>query len=457
MTACSTNQPNIVFILVDDLGWMDTGIYGSNYYQTPHIDQLALEGTRFTQFYSSSPVCSPTRASIMTGKHPARLKITNWIGGEANGKLLQAEYNYALPLEEVTIGDTFEQAGYRTSYVGKWHLGTDEFLPHNQGFETVTATNDAGQPGSFFAPYTSDTFPISNVPDLENDPDSTYLTDRLTDIAINFIESHDQQPFFLVLSYYSVHTPLQAKPDLIKRFVSSGESTEYVEESFGGLTRITQNHATYAAMIASVDESVGRIMRTLEASGIDKNTIVVFTSDNGGLSTLSEGRHWAPTSNLPLRSGKGWLYEGGIRIPLIIKGAQEGGTLNDILGTTNDLLPTIAGLAQITPPKQIDGVNLFKTADSDRALYWHFPHYHGSANRPSGAIRSGRYKLIEWFETNSVELYDLASDIGETTDISEFEPTIAQNLMQNLRIWRDSIDANMPRLNPDFVDQSNDN
>jgi len=457
LTACGSNQPNIVFILVDDLGWMDTGIYGSTYYQTPHIDQLASEGTRFTQFYSSSSVCSPTRASIMTGKHPARLKITNWIGGEANGKLLQAKYNYALPLEEVTIGEAFQQAGYHTAYIGKWHLGTDEFLPHNQGFETVIATNDAGQPGSFFAPYMSETFPISNVPDLETDPDSSYLTDRLTDKAIDFITSQQQQPFLLFFSHYGVHTPLQAKPQDIERFYPSDQPTDYDEESFGGLTRMTQNHAIYAAMIASVDQSVGRIMSTLEANGLDDNTIVVFTSDNGGLSTLSERQQWAPTSNLPLRAGKGWLYEGGIRIPLIIKGTQNAGTVNDFLGTTDDLLPTIAGLAQIKPPAQMDGVSLFAPADSDRNLYWHFPHYHGSANRPSGAIRAGRYKVIEWFETNSVELYDLESDLGESIDISEFEPSITQDLLQRLRNWRDAIDANMPRPNPDFLEQSNGN
>jgi len=333
----------------------------------------------------------------------------------------------------------------------------DEFLPHNQGFETVIATNDAGQPGSFFAPYMSETFPISNVPDLETDPDSSYLTDRLTDKAIDFITSQQQQPFLLFFSHYGVHTPLQAKPQDIERFYPSDQPTDYDEESFGGLTRMTQNHAIYAAMIASVDQSVGRIMSTLEANGLDDNTIVVFTSDNGGLSTLSERQQWAPTSNLPLRAGKGWLYEGGIRIPLIIKGTQNAGTVNDFLGTTDDLLPTIAGLAQIKPPAQMDGVSLFAPADSDRNLYWHFPHYHGSANRPSGAIRAGRYKVIEWFETNSVELYDLESDLGESIDISEFEPSITQDLLQRLRNWRDAIDANMPRPNPDFLEQSNGN
>lgn len=448
--ACSSKPPNVVFILVDDLGWIDTGVYGSTFYQTPHIDELASQGARFTQFYASSSVCSPTRASIMTGTHPARLHITNWIGGQANGQLLQAEYQHALPIEEVTIGDVFQEAGYRTAYIGKWHLGVGEYLPHQQGFQTVIATNDAGQPGSFFAPYSSESFPASNVPDLSADPDSTYLTDRLTDLAVDYIESDHDSPFLLLLSHYGVHTPLQAKPEDVERFTTTDIPTEYIEEAYDGLTRATQNHAIYAAMVTSIDESVGRILRTLTDAGLDNNTIVVFTSDNGGLSTLSEARKWAPTANLPLRAGKGWLYEGGIRIPLIVKGAGVLPQTRNAPGTTDDLLPTIAQLAGITPPVPIDGIGLFTDSMNDRDLYWHFPHYHGSANRPSGAIRSGRYKLIEWFETNSVELYDLESDLGETTDIHLFEPSVTQDLLQRLHKWRETVNAQMPTPNPDY-------
>ena len=457
LSACSSSQPNIVFILVDDLGWMDTGVYGSTFYQTPHIDQLASDGTLFTQFYASSSVCSPTRASIMTGKHPARLQITNWIGGMANDRLLQADYRHALPLEEVTIGDVFQQAGYNTAYIGKWHLGTEEFRPENQGFETVLASNDAGQPGSYFAPYTSENFPASNVPDLEADPDSTYLTDRLTDLAVDFITSDQENPFFLVLSHYGVHTPLQAKIQDIQRFSTADTPpTDFIEAPFGGATRITQDNVTYAAMIASVDESVGRILQALEDSGIRENTIVIFTSDNGGLSTLSEDRRWAPTSNRPLRAGKGWLYEGGIRIPLIINGLSDMPKTMDVPGTTDDLLPSIASLARIQLSEPVDGTDILAASVPDRMLYWHFPHYHGSANRPSGAIRHGRYKVIEWFEDHPAELYDLESDPEETTDISQFEPEITQDLLQRLKTWRETIDARMPRPNPDYVDLSTD-
>ncbi len=456
-TACSQNQPNVVFILVDDLGWIDTGVYGSSFYQTPHIDAFASEGTQFTQFYAASPVCSPTRASIMTGKHPAGLRITNWIGGKENALLLQADYRSALPLEEVTIGEVFQQASYHTAYIGKWHLGTGDFRAEAHGFETVLASNDAGRPGSYFAPYMDSNFPASNVPDLDTDADSTYLTDRLTDLAVKFIYTHQEDPFLLLLSHYGVHTPIQAKPLEIQRFSNGQRSEELMlEESFNSVTRTVQDHATYAAMIASVDESVGRILHALKETELTKNTIVVFTSDNGGLSTLRKNRRLAPTANLPLRAGKGWLYEGGIRIPLIIQGADDLPPTVDVLGTTDDLLPTIAKLAEVTVPSPIDGIDLFAVPTLERDLFWHFPHYHGSGNRPSGAIRSGRYKVIEWFETDSVELYDLESDPEETADIHQFEPGITQELLVRLRSWRDTIDASMPSPNPDYVDDSNE-
>ena len=450
LTACRPAQPNVVLILVDDLGWIDTGVYGSTFYETPNIDRLAASGTRFTQFYASGSVCSPTRASIMTGKHPARLQITNWIGGSANGQLLQAEYRRALPLEETTLGEVFAQAGYSTAYIGKWHLGTGLFRPENQGFGNVFASNDAGAPGSYFAPYINTNFPASNVPGLEADADSTYLTDRLADLAVDYIETNRETPFLLVLSHYSVHTPLQAKKQDIERFRTTEIATMYEEEQFGGTTRLTQDHAVYAAMVASVDESVGRVLQALETAELQENTIVVFTSDNGGLSTLSRGRAWAPTSNQPFRAGKGWLYEGGIRIPLIVSGTQRDPTIMDVPSTTNDLVPTIASLAGLPSPLDIDGLDLFAEPASDRALYWHFPHYHGSANRPSGAVRQGRYKAIEWFETNSVELYDLDSDPGETTDISTFEPAKTQELLRKMQSWRDEVGARMPSPNPDY-------
>ena len=451
--ACTHAPPaNVVLIIVDDLGWKDTGVYGSTFYKTPNIDTLAAEGIRFTQFYAASSVCSPTRASLMTGRHPARLQITNWIGGSQNALLRQAEYQRQLPLSEVTLGDAFSGAGYTTGYLGKWHLGAAGFRAGDQGFGYVQASNDAGQPGSYFAPYQNPRFEISNVPDLESDTDSTYLTDRLTDLAIAYIEQNQNQPFLLVLSYYNVHTPLEAKPDLIKRFESPTQGeTPFSPESYGAMTRDAQDHATYAGMIASVDENIGRLMSTLRSLNLTDQTTVAFTSDNGGLSTLSNERTWAPTSNRPMRAGKGWLYEGGIRIPLIIRTGDVTAGTNTTMGTTDDLMPTLLHFAGIPAPDSLDGMNILDDAASERPLFWHFPHYHGSGNRPSGAIRSGHYKLIEWFEDGDTELYDLSSDPEETSDISQDYPGITDSLRAMLHDWRIDVQARMPTPNPDYA------
>ncbi len=449
--ACTPQQPNVVIVLVDDLGWRDTGAYGSTYYQTPHIDQLAQQGLRFTQFYSAGPNCSPTRASIMTGRYPAGLQLTNQINGKRNGRLLQAAFHRALPLEEVTLGEVFQAAGYATGYIGKWHLGTGEFRAEHQGFETVVASNDAGHPGSHFAPYVSGGNPAASVPDLQADKDSTYLTDRLTDLAIEFLQTHREDPFLLVLSHYAVHTPLHSKPELARHYRAVRGASSFQPELYGAMTRLDQGHAVYAGMVASVDESVGRIMDALHDLGLSKRTIVVFISDNGGLSTLRSGRQWAPTANTPLRAGKGWLYEGGVRIPLIIQGyGIAGGGTVDAPGITNDLLPTLLSLAALRSPENLDGQNLLAQRVSDRALYWHFPHYPDPGNRPSGAIRAGRYKLIEWYETGSTELYDLEADLGETTDLGHAMPAKAAELLAMLHDWRDSQNARMPTPNPDY-------
>ncbi len=455
------HKRNVIVILVDDLGWKDTSVYGSTYYETPAIDRLATEGVRFTQFYAASGVCSPTRASLMTGKHPARLHITNWIGGEQKGQLIQSDYLRALPLEELTIGEAFLEAGYTTGYIGKWHLGTEGFMPEDQGFQYTSAVNYAGQPGSYFPPYANAAFPASNVPDLDEDPESAYLTDRLTDHAIEFIGNQLDTPFFLYLSHYAVHTPLESKPVLSAHFESRRQAADgdqdFLPEGTYGTTRQHQDYAVYAGMIASVDESVGRIMAALDSLDLARHTVVVFTSDNGGLSTLQGGRRWAPTSNSPLRAGKGFLYEGGIRIPFIVydpSGPQ--GRLTNTPGTTNDLFPTLLSLAGLPPRPDLDGMDLSGTFENDpattRALHWHFPHYHGSGNRPSGAIRMGDHKLLEWFEDGRTELYNLAEDPGETTDLSAQMPGQTATLLQALHDWRASVAARMPRPNPDYAD-----
>jgi arylsulfatase A-like enzyme len=461
----AVERPSFVFILVDDLGWMDTGVYGSSFYETPNIDGLAADGVLFTQFYTASPVCSPTRASIVTGKHPARLRITNWIGGEQKGRLLQAEYERQRPLEEVTFAEALGEAGYATGYIGKWHLGRAGFLPDSQGFDYTFAVNEAGQPGSYFYPYRNENWPITNVPDLAGDVEGDYLTDRLTDAAVEFIERHRDGPFLLVLSHYSVHTPLQSKPALSAKYeekasgLAEMEMPAFLPEGERAHTKQRQDHPVYAGMIESTDESVGRVLAILEATGLESNTVVVFVSDNGGLSTLPRRSTSMPTSNVPLRAGKGWLYEGGIRAPMIIKwpGTVAGGRRVDVPTVSMDLYPTLLAMAgqPAMPGQHVDGVNLVpllrEAAEPERAaLYWHFPHYHGSGNLPSAAVRVGDLKLVEWLEDGVVELYDLASDPGETTNVAELMPETAEQLRSALQRWRADAGAAMPSPNPDW-------
>ncbi len=464
LLSCSgpSQHKNVVVILVDDLGWTDTSVYGSTFYETPAIDLLAAAGTRWTQFYAASGVCSPTRASLMTGMHPARLHLTNWIGGEQNGQLIQGEYVRALPLEEVTVGEAFQDAGYATGYIGKWHLGAAGFMPEDQGFQYTRAVNLAGRPGSYYPPYENPRFPVSNVPGLAGDPEGAYLTDRLTDYAIEFLAGHQDEQFFLFLSHYAVHTPLQSKPELTAIYQAKAPQTDadpaFLFEGTYGTTKQRQDHAVYAGMIASVDESVRRIGAALDSLGLADNTIVVFTSDNGGLSTLKNNRRGAPTANLPLRAGKGFLYEGGIRIPLIVRDpSAPQRKVVDTPGTTDDLYPTLLGLAGLMPLEGLDGRDLSGVLSSDeipeRALYWHFPHYHGSGNRPSGAVRIGDYKLVEWFEDGRTELFDLANDLGEGTDISAAMPDKAIELREALHAWREATGSRMPKPNPDYSDE----
>ncbi len=479
-------HPNVILFVIDDLGWRDVGAYGSEFHETPNIDRLAHEGTVFTQFYAASPVCSPTRASIMTGKHPARLHITNWIGGERNGLLLQAEYERQLPLSELTLGEAFQEAGYATGYIGKWHLGDREFLPDAQGFATTVAVNGAGQPATYFYPYHRDQPSIWDVPDLEDGVEGEYLTDRLTDEALQFIDDHRDDPFFLVLAHYAVHTPLESREEAAEYYRRKAaelppfEGPASVPEGERAFTKVRQDHAVYGGMIESVDLSVGEIMARLAELSLAENTIVVFTSDNGGLSTLENRQTGAPTSNLPLRAGKGWLYEGGIRMPLIIwrSAGRSGGreadqTAGQTVGTSQlvvdqpaismDLYPTLLALAglDVLPSQHLDGVNLARLLDehaepAESQLFWHFPHYHGSGNVPSSAIRVGDWKLIEWLETGRVELYDLGGDQGEMTDLAQAMPDRADEMRRKLSDWRAAVGAVMPQLNPDWVSERHD-
>jgi arylsulfatase A-like enzyme len=452
-------RPNFVFFLIDDLGRQDLGCYGSTFYETPNIDRLAAQGMRFTNAYAACPVCSPTRASIMTGKYPARVGITDWIGAPQK----PTAYREYLPLEEVTIAEALKEAGYATGFVGKWHLATrDEdrakYYPDQQGFDINIGGDHSGSPPTYFHPYAKGNRTLETMPAGGKDGD--YLTDRLTDESLRFLEANKDRPFLLYLSHYAVHTPLESKEDLARKYETKAKNVPapdgpHSKPVYGPYkTRLVQDHAVYAGMIQSVDESVGRVLAKLEELGLERETIVIFMSDNGGLSTVArEG----PTCNLPLRAGKGWLYEGGIREPMLIKwpGVVEPGSICHEVVTSTDFYPTMlemAGLA-LRPRQHADGVSLAGllkgTGTLDRRpIYWHYPHYHGSGNRPSGAVRAGDYKLIEWYEDGRVELYNLKDDLGEQDDLAATMPAKADELRRLLHAWRGEVGARMPEGKP---------
>ncbi len=442
---------NVVLVLMDDLGYHDVGCYGSRYYETPAIDALARNGMRFAQAYAACPVCSPTRAALLTGRYPARIGLTDYLVGQRRGRLLPALYLDHLPLEEVTIAECLKEAGYATASIGKWHLGPEPYYPERQGFDLNVGGCHLGHPPSYFWPYGEGN---ARVP-LRNGAQGEYLTDRLTHEAIRFIRENASRPFFLYLSHYAVHNPQQSKDDWTQHFQRKARTMaddglpEFMEWR-GRQVRIKQNQPVYAGMLASADEGVGRIMEELHHLGIDQRTVVIFTSDNGGLST-SEG---TPTSNFPLAGGKGWLYEGGIRVPLIVRwpGKTPPGSVCGEPVITTDLFPTIlrmAGLGLRTDLHR-DGCDLTSVLEGGtlrigRDLFWHYPHYSNQGCTPASAIRSGNYKLIEDLEDGRCELYDLASDPGETRDLAETEPAIVAKLQARLKAWRASVGARMPR------------
>jgi arylsulfatase A-like enzyme len=457
-------KPNFVFFLIDDLGWNDVGCYGSTFYETPNIDRLAKEGIRFTDAYAACPVCSPTRASILTGKYPARLNITDWIPGSdpKNRKLLGTKDIHQLPLEEVTIAEVLKNVGYATGFFGKWHLGDNGFFPEDQGFDLNKGGHWAGQPASYFHPYKNKR-KRWDVPGLEGGKKGEYLTDRITNESINFISENKEQPFLLYLSHYAVHTPIQSKPKRVEKYAQKREQMpetagpEYVQER-ESQSKQKQDNAAYAAMVHSVDESVGKILNTLNELNLSDNTVIIFMSDNGGLSTLPKKRK-SPTSVVPLRAGKGWLYEGGIREPMIIKwpGVVQPGSECDVPVTSTDFYPTMLEMVGLPPkPEQhADGLSLVPLLKNDgeftrEAIFWHYPHYHGSGNKPSAAIRAGDYKLIEWFEDGTVELYNLQKDISEKNNLSEKNSVKTQELKNMLHNWQKQIGALKPEPNPNY-------
>lgn len=450
------SRPNIVFILADDLGWRDLGCQGSTFYETPNTDALAASGMRFTSAYAACPVCSPTRASLLTGKYPARLHLTDWIPAAKRGKLNPAPYLHHLPLEEFTVAEALKEAGYTTAFIGKWHVGGEGYLPQNQGFDLNIGGSAAGGPGSYFSPYL-------NNQALSNGPPGEYLTDRLADEAVKFIESHRDKPFFLYLSHYAVHTPIQAKWPLQVKYEAKAAGLpppagpEFLPEGeHGTLMRQIQKHAVYAAMVQSLDESVGRVTQCLDKLGLADNTIIVFFSDNGGLASVPGAG--APTSNLPLRAGKGWLYEGGVREPMIVRwpGVTKPGSVSDGRVISTDFYPTILEMAglPLRPKQHVDGVSLVPLLKGGnllaRSLFWHYPHYGNQGGTPSGSVLSGDYKLVEWFEDGRTELYNLRDDLGEKHDLTPAMPGKVAELLQMLRRWRTDVDAAMPTPNPNY-------
>jgi len=461
-------KPNIIFILIDDMGWRDLGCYGSEFYETPHIDRLAAEGMKFTDAYAACPVCSPTRASILTGKYPATVGITNYIPGEERGKVLEVPYLKHLPTEEVTVAKALkERAGYRTCHVGKWHLGGEEYWPEKHGFDENVAGCDWGAPrNGYFSPWGN--------PRLEDGPEGEYLPDRLTDEAIRLIRGSGDDPFFLYLPYYVVHTHIEAKAEDIPHFeakvkamgldqMRTFEEGEHFacehKRDMRVCRRLVQSDPVYAAMIKALDDNVGRLLETLDELGKADDTMVIFTSDNGGLAT-AEG---SPTCNAPLAEGKGWMYEGGTREPLLVRWPRQvaAGSLCGTPVTSPDFFPTFLEMAGADPmPDQHgDGESILPLLTgeknhglTDRPIFWHYPHYGNQGGTPGSSVRQGDWKLIEFFEDGRLELYNLREDVGEGRNVAERHPEIAGDLHGKLAAWRESIDAQIPQPNPDWAD-----
>ncbi len=466
--AAEEQRPNVVVFMIDDLGWTDAGCYGSDLYETPHIDRLAAEGLRFTNAYAACTVCSPTRAAMMTGMYPARLNLTDWIDG--HWAHMNAERKNRLPLMPplwteylehgyTTIAEALQANGYRTAHVGKWHLTprssdrsvVEPFYPEHQGFNVNIAGNQWGAPGTYYWPYrhpkrTGIDARVENFPP-EEETRGKYLTDMLADRTVSLLHDLKDGPFFLYFAHYAVHTPIQGRKDLTQKY----------EDKIAPDHR--HRNAGYAAMVESVDHSVGRIRAALDELGIADNTIIIYTSDNGGLDSHDSGN---PTDNAPLRDGKGSAYEGGVRIPTIVSwpGVTPAGSVSDEPIITCDFYPTILAMTHTTGDathnNNVDGLSLMPLLKDQAAtlgrdaLYWHYPHYHSSGATPYSAVRARDWRLVEFYEDGRRELYNLADDIGETADLSETHPEKTRELMSLLNHWREEMEAQPPRNNPDF-------
>ncbi len=470
-------KPNILFVLVDDLGYKDLGCYGSDFYETPNIDAFSKQGAIFMNAYTASAICSPTRASILTGKHPARLHFTDWAGPaewHPTGPLNTPTSEENLPTTEHTIAEALRDNGYATCFLGKWHLGGEGYGPENHGFDLTIGAINAGAPPSFFYPYLRENWegtgwPIQIEDLVPGGKEGEYLTDRLTTEAIQYMDTV-KSPFFVYLSYYAVHAPFEAKPEKIEKYREKaarmyGDTTNILmDEKNKSYTRTQQSHAAYAGMIESLDENTGRLMAALKEKGLDENTIVIFTSDNGGFSTFNfplpgqtKNIQAIPTSVLPLRAGKGWYYEGGIKIPSMIRWpgvTQPGDTIFEPV-TSTDFYAT---LLEMTGTKNnvnhpTDGLSFVPVLENNQAhlhrdeLYWHFPHYHNSGQYPASAMRDGDFKLIFTYDDENYELYNLKSDPYEEHDLAGRMPQRVEELSAKLNKWIKETGAEVPHAN----------
>lgn len=445
--AYGQERPNVLFILVDDLGTMDITPYNPDtFYETPHIQRLASTSMKFTDAYVANPVCSPTRASIMSGKYPSRYDATNYFCGKRSGRFLPAEMNCRMPVAETTLGEAFQEAGYTTFFAGKWHLGPEsKHWPGNQGFDINKGGHSGGAP--YYSGDTGYLSPYKN-PRLEDGPEGEYLPYRLAEETAQFIQNHQEEPFLAYLSFYEVHNPTRAPEELVEKYrekrerlgLEDADKFKTIEQVWRveepRKVRVVQSHPVYAAMIEAMDHAVGRVLEELEETGEADNTIVVFLSDHGGLST-SEGHN---TSNRPLRGGKGWIYEGGVLTPLLVRwpGVTQSGSVTDQPVMSTDFCPTLLDTAGLPmrPRQHKDGMSfvpvLHGAESIDRGLlYWHYPHYGNQGGPPAGAIRMGPRKLVECYEDGRVELYNVEEDIGESNDMADQHSERIKRLTRN--------------------------
>lgn len=456
----AADRPNVVFILADDLGWRDLSIQGSTFYETPNIDRIGREGMRFKQGYATCQVCSPSRASIMTGKYPARLAITDWIGAaegtdwKRNTKLLPAHYHHQLSQDETTLAEAFKEGGYRTFFAGKWHLGGEGSFPEDHGFDINVGGHHRGSPpGGFFSPYSN--------PKMESGPNGEYLPLRLGKETSKFIEEHKDEPFLAYLSFYMVHAPLETTQSLWSKYRDKASRQPKPDHRFvidrTSPVRQVQDNPVYGGMVEAMDQAVGMVLETLDRLGLADNTIVVFTSDNGGVSA-GDGK---ATSNLPLRGGKGRQWEGGIREPYFIKwpGVVAGNSASDVPAIGTDFYPTLMEMVglPLRPEQHVDGVSLVPVLKGGtikkRPLFWHYPHYGNQGGEPSSIMREGDWKLIFYHEDGRCELYHLPNDPGEQNDLSSENKERVTEMFEKLVAWMQSTDARMPYLNPAFSEE----